>query len=244
MKRRLVISFLSVTTVVLILLAVPLAYLLQRVANDESTAQLDQQASYLVEQVVRSLDLGLSVRAPALDSLIPPSTSAVIILPDGSEVRIHDSLEGDLLSATASDPSGVRVSLFTSAEPVRDRVNQPLIILGGLGLAGLLTTWLLAQAEARRLGGPLRDLAATAARLGSGDFSVRAPRSGIEELDSLAATLDASAARIDALVRAERSFSSDAGHQLRSALTGLRLRLEELAYTDDPEDALEVQAAL
>jgi len=243
-KRRLVISFLSVTTVVLILLAVPLAYLLQRVANDESTAQLDQQASYLVEQVVRSLDLGLSVRAPALDSLIPPSTSAVIILPDGSEVRIHDSLEGDLLSATASDPSGVRVSLFTSAEPVRDRVNQPLIILGGLGLAGLLTTWLLAQAEARRLGGPLRDLAATAARLGSGDFSVRAPRSGIEELDSLAATLDASAARIDALVRAERSFSSDAGHQLRSALTGLRLRLEELAYTDDPEDALEVQAAL
>jgi signal transduction histidine kinase len=119
-----------------------------------------------------------------------------------------------------------------------------LIILAGLGVAGLLTTWLLAQAEARRLGQPIRELAATAARLGSGDFSVTAPRSGIAELDSLAGTLDASAARIDALVRAERSFNSDASHQLRSALTGLRLRLEELAHTDDPETAAEVQAAI
>ena len=244
MKRRLVISFLSVTAVVLILLAVPMGYLLQRVASDESKAQLDQQASYLLDQAVDPATSILRVNASGLDRLLPPNSSAVLKLAGGSTVEVRELPAGDLISATASDVNGSSATVYASANPVRDRVRQPLIILAGLGVAGLLTTWLLAQAEARRLGQPLRELAATAARLGSGDFSVIAPRSGVPELDSLATTLDASAARIDALVRAERSFNSDAGHQLRSALTGLRLRLEELAHTDDPDTAAEVQAAI
>ena len=244
MKRRLVISFLSVTAVVLILLAVPMGYLLQRVASDESKAQLDQQASYLLDQAVDPATSILRVNASGLDRLLPPNSSAVLKLADGPTVEVRELPAGDLISATASDVNGSSATVYASANPVRDRVRQPLIILAGLGIAGLLTTWLLAQAEARRLGQPLRELAATAAHLGSGDFSVIAPRSGVPELDSLATTLDASAARIDALVRAERSFNSDAGHQLRSALTGLRLRLEELAHTDDPDTAAEVQAAI
>ena len=47
MKKRLVISFLGVTTVVLILIAVPMGYLLQRVATDETKAQLHRFNEYL-----------------------------------------------------------------------------------------------------------------------------------------------------------------------------------------------------
>jgi len=247
-KRRLVISFLGVTTVVLILLAVPMGYLLQRVASDETKAQLSQQASYVLERVSAAREMGEEVDPRAIGNLLPPDTSAVIELgeTDADQRRvlnIHERPRSDEISTMVSG-GGNSVTVFASANPVRDRVRQPLVILAGLGLAGLLTTWLLAQAEARRLGQPIRELAETAARLGSGDFSVTAPRSGIPELDSLATTLDASAARIDSLVRAERSFNSDAGHQLRSALTGLRLRLEELALTDDPAARSEVGAAL
>lgn len=243
MRRRLVISFLGVTTVVLILLAVPMGYLLQRVATDETRAQLTQQADYLLEQVARSVAAGEQINDRTLSNLLPPDTSARLRLGTGRELEIHDPPDGESISTTAA-ADGLFVTVYASADPVRDRVQRPLIILAGLGAAGLLTTWLLAQAEARRLGQPLLELADTAARLGSGDFSVTAPRSGIPELDSLATTLDASAARIDALVRAERSFNSDAGHQLRTALTGLRLRLEELALTDDPDAAAEVAAAI
>jgi len=243
-KRRLVISFLSVTTVVLILLAVPMGFLLQRVANDESKAQLTQQATYLLDQVTVSINSQLPVDAASLQNALPGDTSALVDLGDGQRFRVHPRPDGEVNSAMVRDAKGRSVTVFASSDPVRDRVRQPLVILAGLGMAGLLTTWLLAQAEARRLGQPIRELADTAARLGSGDFSVTAPRSGIDELDSLATTLDASAARIDALVRAERSFNSDAGHQLRSALTGLRLRLEELAHTDDPDTATEVRAAI
>ena len=44
--------------------------------------------------------------------------------------------------------------------------------------------------------------------------------------------------------RERRDAHSDAGHQLRSALTGLRLRLEELSLTDDEQTAAEVEAAI
>lgn len=244
MKRRLVISFLGVTTVVLVMLAVPMGYLLQRVARDESEAQLEQVAVYVLDQVDRSLRSDEGIDPTTLQVLVPDEYAATITLNEAQTYDIHERPAGDLISARVRGPNGRSVTVYASAEPVRDRVQRPLVILAGLGLAGLLATWLLAQAEARRLGQPLRDLAATAARLGSGDFSVTAPRSGIPELDSLATTLDASAARIDALVRAERSFNSDAGHQLRSALTGLRLRLEEVVTTGDEAVAVEAQAAI
>jgi signal transduction histidine kinase len=73
---------------------------------------------------------------------------------------------------------------------------------------------------------------------------VRAPRSGVPELDEVADALDHSAGRIDDLVRAEREFATDASHQLRTPLTALRLRLEELRETDDPARRQEADAAI
>src|SRR5258706_392736 len=102
----------------------------------------------------------------------------------------------------------------------------------------------LAGVQARRLAAPLDDLARAADRLGAGDFSATAPRSGMEEVDTIAAALDTSAARIANLVQAEREFSANASHQLRSALTSLRLRLESLAAVDDPAVAAEAARAL
>jgi signal transduction histidine kinase len=46
------------------------------------------------------------------------------------------------------------------------------------------------------------------------------------------------------LLQAERSFSTNASHQLRSAMTGLELRLEELASSPDPNVQAEAKAAL
>jgi signal transduction histidine kinase len=98
--------------------------------------------------------------------------------------------------------------------------------------------------QARRLAGPLDDLARAAERLGAGDFSTTTPRSGLEEVDTIASALDTSAARIATLVQSEREFSANASHQLRSALTSLRLRLETLAAADDPFVAGEAARAL
>ena len=87
-------------------------------------------------------------------------------------------------------------------------------------------------------------LACSATRLGDGDFSLATPRSGVPEIDAIASSLDRSAERVEQLLKAERGFSEHASHQLRTALTGLQLRLEELAEHDDPAVREEAEAAL
>ena len=243
MKRRLVVSFLGVTTVVLLLLAIPTAYLLQSVATDETKALLDRQGSYLLARVDVDGEPDEAELA-VLSQLLPIDSAAELTLASGKRVTINSKPKAELISTRVIDANGSSAVMYASDTPVRERVRRSMVVLLGLGIAGLLATWLLAQAEARRLGLPLEALAGTAARLGSGDFSVVAPRSGVPEYDTLAATLDVSAARIGALVEAERRFNSDAGHQLRSALTGLRLRLEELTLTDDLQYAADAHAAL
>jgi signal transduction histidine kinase len=149
-----------------------------------------------------------------------------------------------VVAVEVSAIGGITLRLETSDNFVRSKVRQAWLALGGLGGLGLMVAAGLAGLQARRLAGPLDDLARAAERLGAGDFSTTTPRSGLEEVDTIAAALDTSAARIAGLVQAEREFSANASHQLRSALTSLRLRLETLAGSDDPVVAGEAARAL
>ena len=69
---------------------------------------------------------------------------------------------------------------------------------------------------------------------------MRAPRSGIGEVDDVAKALDETAVRLGDVVERERTFSDQASHQLRTPLTSLRLAVEaELAKPrSDPRTAL------
>jgi signal transduction histidine kinase len=116
-----------------------------------------------------------------------------------------------------------------------------LMLLSGLGaitLGGLLAWW-----QARRLAAPLGRLAAAARRIGHGDFTSVAPRSGLGEIDDVAGALDATAGRLGAALQRERSFSADASHQLRTPLSALRLDLE-FALLAESVDRVHVEDAL
>ena len=102
----------------------------------------------------------------------------------------------------------------------------------------------LAILQARRLTRPLEELASAADRLGVGDARPLGRRYGVAELDRLAEGLDGSARRITDLLSAERDFAADASHQLRTPLTALSMRLEEMiAAAGDPEVVREEGAA-
>src|SRR2546423_869496 len=114
-----------------------------------------------------------------------------------------------------------------------------------LGLPLLFFVDRLARAEALALPQrPAEGIATGPANNIAPGQALTPPRSGMEEVDTIAAALDSSAARIAALVQSEREFSANASHQLRSALTSLRLRLEALAAADDPAVAGEAARAL
>jgi len=163
--------------------------------------------------------------------------------PNGRSVVIGQHASN---SMTAVD-AGPQNTTITISEPVDDvdaLVQRALFVLVLAALVALGGALALALVQSARLSAPLARLARSATRLGEGDFSLANPTTGIAEIDEIAVALDRSAESIDKLLRAERSFSSHASHQLRSALTGIQLRLEELAASDDAAVRAEADAAL
>ena len=113
------------------------------------------------------------------------------------------------------------------------RATLGIVVVASAGLvAGLALAFVLAGSLAR----PLSRLAAAAQRLGRGDIAIRAGKvEGGDEVEQLAGSFDEMADRLERTMRAQREFVANASHQLRTPLTGMKLRLESaIADTNDP----------
>jgi signal transduction histidine kinase len=164
--------------------------------------------------------------------------------------RFSKTLDEDLL-ATATPilragrvVGAVRITQSVAAvgRAVRRSVLGLALIAAVVLLIGLTAGWLIARQLAR----PLRRLETTAGEIAHGDLDRRAPVEGTSEQRSLARSFNEMTERLARALRAQREFVADASHQLRTPLTGLRLRLEEAdaAARDDEAVREEVAAAL
>jgi two-component system, OmpR family, sensor kinase len=162
--------------------------------------------------------------------------------------RRSESLDRDLLfTAVPVVVQGRRagaVRITQSVDAVRREVRNDVIALIGVGvvvlLLGLAVAWFLAGSLAR----PLRELASAARRVTGGDLDARARVDGSAEQREVASAFNEMTGRLSGTLRAQREFVANASHQLRTPLTGLRLRLEAAALkSNEPEVKRELVAA-
>lgn len=272
MRRRLLLSTLAAAGLALILLGLPLSVAVRTVLTRGAFDVLQGEAEQ-VQVVLDRNARTTATAAAILTDLAERSghrftlldRTGVVVADTGPQPVPSGSraMSPDLEAALSSSGVGyhraeqtLAVSLPVAISDARlilrvaapatalDRqIRQAWLAIGGLAVTALGGAAIVALSQSRRIAAPLEALAESAQALGDGDFSARAPRSGIAETDDVAAALDLTADRLGSMVARSRSFGADASHQLRTPLTALRLDIEALAASGADADLVDAAMA-
>ncbi len=245
MRGRLMRSMVSAVFVVTVLLGVPFAFLDAKFVTRSAQDALNQE----VQRIGILTDVQLAshqLDTHALGGDLSSGRAAQITFPTGSP---HASVHlGPTITDQPRDSEvyqgryGERVILSESWAPVSGRIRLQMLLLVAAALTAFAAAAGVAYLQARRISRPFGELASTAERLGAGDQRPRHRRYGIAELDRIAEVIDHSSDRVSRIQAKERRLAADASHQLRTPLTALSMRLEEISEAADMETVKEEAA--
>jgi signal transduction histidine kinase len=232
-RRRLIQSTLAVVLVVIAVFGVSLVIVETRTISNSAEERVESEAVQLTSIVDSRIIGDERITAEVLRDQVGDERYARIEIPGQRTIEIGEKPVGDVIRHETKGEKDEVVTVEESRSAVSREVGRTLLIIAAVALLAVIAAVLLAVRQANRLASPLTDLAETAERLGSGDPRPRHKRYGVPELDRVADVLDSSAERIARMLTAERRLAADASHQLRTPLTALSMRLEEITLTDD-----------
>ncbi|NDU74951.1 HAMP domain-containing protein [Actinomadura sp. DSM 109109] len=164
-----------------------------------------------------------------------------------SNMRVQDFTEcrGRWPDRECFVAEAIRVSTARDSVVVYAAARQPDYLVNGL-LEGVLGSGvlLLAAVAARitwrvvgRTLGPVEAIRAQLAEISATDLSCRVPQPpGQDEIAQLARTANETLDRLERAVARQRQFASDASHELRTPIAGLRANLEDASMHPDDND--------
>jgi signal transduction histidine kinase len=267
MRRQLILMTLAVTSIVVIAFMLPLMWLVRTIAADRVVSQANADAQYVAQLIAADRGMAPSAVEQADASTVgsisvyyadgtvigetsrPPASDSLQLARNGRSFRHRWSGGVDVflpVLGAGGRTAVVRIAV-TNAELQRGVwVAWWLLLVLGAVLIGV--AMLVADRMARSITKPMQRLTDIATRLAGGDLDARSRARGSPEVVAVSQALDALAARIGYLLRAERERAADLSHSLRTPLTALRLDAESLhdeaetrritTAIDDLEDAV------
>ena len=225
MRVRAVRMIVSIVAVVCVLMGMPGAFFASASIWSSEQRSLDVQAQLILQNIERRRAVGEGNDPATLASLVADQANSRgdelgyrIKVPEANLVTNSKVFPGQTMTALASSPSGVSVQLTASASNALNRIAWTCAMFGGGMVASMVIGWMLARSLSRELS---------------------APR--IEEIDLVSEELARTGERMAGRLAAERQAAADASHQLRTPLTALSMRLEEIELIST-EDEVRAEA--
>ncbi|NMO01135.1 HAMP domain-containing histidine kinase [Gordonia sp. TBRC 11910] len=259
MRQRILTSMIAMVASVGVLLGIPLMVIAWWWVSDHAHQDLEgrlKRASVLLIQHEDSdqehaHDASELARSdPAFRLLVPDDGYLVMSHPAVGNVagRAPEVLVGNPIPAPTfsdsidlGDLGVLRMSIPRNS--VRDDQWAAIGIVAMMVVASVAVTTVVAAITASRLADPVIDLANRAGAMAKGDFRSEWRTYGIAELDRLSTALGDANSEIADRWEREGEIVGEVSHQLRSRLTAIQLRLDELSMHPDPDVVVEAEAA-
>ncbi|MDR2252481.1 MAG: HAMP domain-containing histidine kinase, partial [Bifidobacteriaceae bacterium] len=244
MRRRLMVATTWAVAVAVILLGLPLGFFASELATSDARAEVQRRADSLASMLDSHQSAGLAVSQSLVEGFLSQTEEQLPVrievdLADGTEIVAGEDVAGPVVVIEASPLTATTVRLHVSRWSLQVRAGPAVGIVLLLCAVAMGAGMAFAARQARRISAPLVYLSATAEQLGSGQLRIEARRAGIEEIDLVAEELARSGDRMAKRLATERQFAADASHQLRTPLTALSMRLEEIDYLSTQSEVRE-----
>lgn len=259
MRRRILKMMIACLVAMGVMFGVPMTIITWDWFSTSTQQDLAERLKRMSEHVLAEESAGRAVQPRDLDLdefrlLVPPNGRLTLAYrtpdpsaPDGYRLgtrQIGLAFSGSAVSESVTIGPNADLTLAIPQEDVRPTQLLGVVTLLLAVVVAVLGGALVATLTARRLSEPLSDVARRAAAMARGDFSSDWPTYGIDELDRVSSALADANEEIALRLEREGEIIGDVSHQLRSRLTAIHLRLDELTLHGDSAVVSEAEAGM
>lgn len=238
MRQRVLQATIITVLLAVIMLGIPLAVSWLNL----SATKLNSDATKILEDVRIATDSRLAEGRPIDEALLQQFVDSqsdlslyITVTAEGTDVSAGQPPGPDPLQAFSNGGYGQQITVYIPRSDVRSHAASAWVLIAVAGLCSISIGVSVALWQAQRISMPLARLSRRAEELGSGRARGPWNPSGISEIDDVAEELARSGALLTERLEAESRLASDASHQLRTPLTALSMRVDEILATSSEE---------